>query len=706
MQMSLLLWVLLPLCMAPCVFLPMFNTTKKSLVFQLSVCAITFLGLLTVCISAFKGNVISLALPDVLGLGLYFEASGFRALYALIASIMWLVVAIFCFDYFKYNQKASRFVLFTLIILGAVVGLFLSNNLYTLFIFFEVMSLSSYAWVIQEKNETDKKAGDTYLFVSVAGGMTMLMGMFLLPNGLATASFAELSTLAHGQNLFLPACLLLVGFGAKVGLFPLHVWLPLAYPISPAPATALLSGLLTKAGVFGCILLACSLMHGNMAFSNLLFVLGVITMVLGAVLGVISNDLKRTLAYSSLSQMGFIMQGVALSGLLTHHNGLAVFGTVGHMINHSLFKLILFLCAGVVMMHTNASQLEDVKGFGRKKPVFHFCFLLSVLGISGIPLFSGYISKSLIHEAMVEWIHLCQEQGLSVMSYQFAEALFLISGGLTLCYMLKLYICLFHQKNKTNQAKFEAIKKPMSLATSITLGLCSLLVVVIGVFPDLVVTNLGTLSLPFFHGEMPHHMPIPYYGMANLQGAAISISVGLVVFTSLFFILKKKSKDGKYWQINQWPLRYNMETCFYRPIILAIIEVLGFIANVLDRLVNFVVRVFYTVSSAITVLLNGSLEEVFLFGKKTAFAPAKGKKKPEIGTRFTYAFGSFIDKIIEFLNKTIYKKNPIQKHFVSVFAAGRDEITTDFRAVTKSISFGLLLFCLGLFVTLIYLLFH
>ena len=136
-------------------------------------------------------------------------------------------------------------------------------------------------------------------------------------------------------------------------MFPLHIWLPKAHPVAPAPASALLSGILTKSGVFGILVIARNLFRADVAWGDAVLFLGVVTMVLGAVLAVFSVDLKRTLACSSMSQIGFILVGVAMQGLLSGENALAAWGTILHMLNHSLIKLVLFVAAGVVYMGTN-----------------------------------------------------------------------------------------------------------------------------------------------------------------------------------------------------------------------------------------------------------------------------------------------------------------------------------------------------------------
>ena len=170
-------------------------------------------------------------------------------------------------------------------------------------------------------------------------------------------------------SLYVAGGCALVGFGAKAGMFPLHIWLPKAHPVAPAPASALLSGILTKSGVFGVLILCRYLFWTELPWNTVVLALGVVTMVLGAVLALFSVDLKRTLACSSMSQIGFILVGTAMQGFLNGENALAAWGTVLHMLNHSLIKLVLFVAAGVVYLGTHSLNLNDIRGWGRNKPV-------------------------------------------------------------------------------------------------------------------------------------------------------------------------------------------------------------------------------------------------------------------------------------------------------------------------------------------------
>ena len=300
-------------------------------------CLLAFV--LFVCLP--KDESLTFVLPEFCVRGLYLELDGFRSLYVLVASFMWMMTTIFTREYMAHYRNRNRYYLFTLLTLGATVGVFLSSDLYTTFIFFEIMSFTSYVWVAQEENKGALRAADTYLAVAVIGGLVMLMGIFLLEHLTGTLNMAELYTLLSGEEqaisaenrpiLYTAGACMLFGFGAKAGMFPLHIWLPKAHPVAPAPASALLSGILTKSGVYGILVLSCVVFSHDPAWGYVILLLGVITMFGGALLALFSLDLKRTLACSSMSQIGFILVGVGMSGLLGHEGALALRGTVLHI---------------------------------------------------------------------------------------------------------------------------------------------------------------------------------------------------------------------------------------------------------------------------------------------------------------------------------------------------------------------------------------
>ena len=241
-------------------------------------------------------------------------------------------------------QEQGKIPFFTLFTLGATIGVFLSADLFTVFIFFEIMSFTSYTWVAHEETKEALRAAETYLAVAVIGGLVMLMGLFLLYGELGTLEFTRLAQAAEKSRsdgrggyvrIFTASVCLLFGFGAKAGVFPLHIWLPKAHPVAPAPASALLSGILTKAGIFGVLVISSAILPFDMAWGRLLLVLGVLTMFTGALLALFSVNLKRTLACSSVSQIGFILIGIGMQGLIGEESSVAIRGSLLHMVNHS-----------------------------------------------------------------------------------------------------------------------------------------------------------------------------------------------------------------------------------------------------------------------------------------------------------------------------------------------------------------------------------
>ena len=482
-------------------------------------------------------------------IGMEFKADGFRSIFALIATFIWMCTIIFSKEYMHHYEKKNRYYLFYLITLGATVGVFLSSSLWTTFMFFEMMSLTSFVLVIHDERKESLSAGNTYLSIAIISGMILLMGMFILQVELKTLRFDEIYALCKdgiNPKVYAAGICLLLGFGAKAGMFPLHTWLPKSYQVAPAPATALLSGILSKAGVFGIIIVVNYIFPSVKSFAIILLILALITMLLGAVLAVFSINFKRTLACSSMSQIGFILTGLSMMIFLQSHNAIAFEGSFLHMDNHSLIKLSLFMIAGVIYMNIHKLNLNEIKGFGRNKHFIKICFAVAMLGIMGIPLFNGYISKTLIHEAIVEYAHLLT--GSELFWIKAAEYVFLFSGGLTIAYMLKIFICVFFEKNNDEnlQKEYDSKKKHMKWYSYLVIGLASFILPFLGFLPSLTSNNLATLVADFFNVDA-HHLHFPdYFAWVNLKGAVISLAIGLFVYFVIIRLwLVKKNENGQ-----------------------------------------------------------------------------------------------------------------------------------------------------------------
>ena len=513
----------------------------------------------------------TLRLPGIFVSGLQFAADGFRSCYGLLASLLWLGTTVFSREYFAHEREhMGSYWAFVFLTLGAVQGLFLSADFLTAFVFFEILSLSSFPWVMHERTPEAIRAGKTYLAVAIFGGMVLFFGLLLLMETAGTLVFAELPRAAAGADpmrLRASGLCILLGFGAKAGMFPLHIWLPKAHPVAPAPASALLSGMLTKAGVFGVLMTALYVLPEDAFFGALLLILGLLTMLLGAILALFSVNLKRVLACSSMSQIGFILTGIA-AAVLCRAGGdaqgadLALSGAVLHMVNHSLLKLVLFLCAGAVAMNLHTLELNEIRGWGWNKPALRIAFTVAALGISGVPFFNGYLSKTLLHEGLTEAIHVSG-------AWAGTEWIFLFSGGLTFAYMLKLYLCIFHEYNAdpVRQRSYDVERRCMTALSSAVVLAGAALLLPLGA-PLAALPLAGAMT-----GEGLGHFGA--FGWGNLGGAAISLGIGAAVY--LGFARPVLRRSGVYRDL--WPRRLDLEDGVYRPFVAA----LCFLGTVLAR---------------------------------------------------------------------------------------------------------------------------
>lgn len=645
--------------------------------------------------------------------GLYLKLDGFRVLYGCIAAFMWMMTGIFSREYFAHYRNRNRYYFFYLLTLGATMGVFLSGDFYTTFIFFEIMSLTSYVWVVHDEKPAAMRAGEIYLAIAVIGGLVMLMGLFLLYNAVGTLRMDELHDAIASVwqeksiQIYAAGGCMLFGFGAKAGMFPLHIWLPKAHPVAPAPASALLSGILTKTGVFGVLVVSAEMFRYDPKWGMCILYLGVITMFGGALLAVFSIDLKRTLACSSMSQIGFILVGVGMMELLGNENALAVRGTILHMVNHSMIKLILFMAAGVVYMNLHALNLNDIQGFGRKKPLLKGLFLAGALSIGGIPCFSGYVSKTLLHESIVEYAAELAAHGEPTLRIRMIEWIFLITGGMTIAYMTKLFVAVFIEEHPFEQKRFDEKKHYMNKESIFALLIPAVILVVMGFFPYLTMNRAADLAQGFLHGEMPKHA-VHYFSLGNLKGAVISLLIGsLVYFGFIRKFLMGKDEQGRVVYRNVWPGWMDLEELIYRPVLQkAAITLVAGVCRLIDQMyvTQGILKGILEVGAFFCRICDHLLDTILLFFRKTTHRSRTERHVYLIGTKLSRTLGKLLDNIVKVLNHTIFRQKPIEHSFVITFAEWEEMIRRTNRLISVSLSFGLMLAAIGFALTLIYLL--
>ena len=598
---------------------------------------------------------------------LHFTLDGFRTIYAMVTTFMWLMALLASMEYMKKHENKCRFYIFTVLTYAATIGVFLSADLFTTFVCFEVMSLTSYVWVAQEEGKDSLRAAGTYLAIAIIGGLSMLMGLVMLYHEAGTTAIDALASIEKTGTIKAAGYLMLVGFGAKAGMFPLHIWLPKAHPVAPAPASALLSGVLTKAGVFGIVILTGRVFLEDTVFGRLLLYLGLATVLVGALLAIMSVNVKRILACSSVSQIGFILTGISMM-VLSEEPSLAASGSFLYMMNHSLFKLTLFLIAGVIYTKSHSLDINRLTGFGRRKPLLHVLFLFGAAGIAGIPGFSGYVSKTMIHETLIgsgapEW-------------------LFLLGGGFTFAYMLKLYIAIFIKKNSDAglQAEYDSEKGFGTPLTVAAVTLSAVTIPILGLTPHRTMDRLAACAYPFFLQEGEAES-VKLLTFENLLGVLISVLFGIIIYV-LFVILPTRSQKK---HVNLKPDWLDLEDSVYRPLLLfALPYTLGLLCRILDTAVDGLV----------------------LFLRKTIYRDCPIESVVSEGTKVTRAIGNLWDGIKRLYCRISGKKYNITKGGTAHrLALLRESYVENNRIISRSMSYGLLMFCLGLCITLVVLLF-
>jgi len=338
------------------------------------------------------------ALP---GLDIAFKADGLGLLFVTLSALLWLLTTLYAIGYLEGSPRRSRFFGFFSICVTATMGIAMAANLFTFFVFYELLTLSTFPLVVHRGTEQAMKAGTLYLAYTLAGGTVLLTGIVWLHHLLGHTEFAHggivaaLGPQAAGQ-LKVIFVLLIAGLAVKAALVPLHGWLPRAM-VAPAPVSALLHAVaVVKAGAFGIIRIVYEIYGIELAQSlELLTPLAVVaaaTILWGSLRALFQDDLKRRLAFSTVSQVAYIVLGVTLFGPV---------GTVGglvHLVHQGIMKVTLFFCAGNFAETLGIHKVSEMDGAGRRMPVSALAFSVAALGMMGAPLTAGAISKAWLVE--------------------------------------------------------------------------------------------------------------------------------------------------------------------------------------------------------------------------------------------------------------------------------------------------------------------
>lgn len=483
-------------------------------------------------------RVTASVLPTFMG-GLHFAVDSFSLLFALFTALVWFASTLYALDYLAHEKHHDRYHVTNLVVLASMLGVVMAGDLVTLYLFFESLGLVAFLFVIHTETDEAKRASVKYFWMTVLGGFALFGGILLT---FALGGEGALQPLPQEGPVALKwsaAALLLLGFGVKAGMQPVHVWLPDAHPVAPSPASALLSGVMIKAGAYGIFRTVTALFRPQVAehleehawaFSSQLGIvvlwIGIFTMFTGVCMALLQSNAKRMLAYHSVSQMGFILAGIGAAGYLGAHGAMGIAGGLFHVLNHALFKACLFLGVGAVYFRTKWLDMYHLGGLAKRMPLTFAFMAVAAAGITGVPLFNGFVSKCMIHHALVEAYELHE-----VASLAFAEKVYIVTCGGTACSFIKLIGLTFLGKPKVEYGPEVREAPPRML---VAMGILSAAIVTLGVRPQLVIRGVFEPGLHLWglHFDVLEEYLAEYFlRWGDVSSVVVAFAIGATVFT-------------------------------------------------------------------------------------------------------------------------------------------------------------------------------
>lgn len=407
-------------------------------------------------------------IPGLFGVGIYLHLDLLSLSMMILTTIIFIAVQIDQYQNITCIDQERSFTIFTIMAYSFALGSFLAGDLLAFFLSFELMTFSTYGLFVHErqKNPAALESGYMYIVMGIIGGLFVLSGIMLvyaLSGSFHWYGIAQLFQTPSIVNALI-ILLFILGFGIKMAMVPFQFWLPYVYKNAPWGVNALSSGILSKVSAYGLLKIVTMIYaFDEVSFdislsliqikpiAIVLMIIGLLSMVVGVLLALIEEDIKRLLSYHSVSQMGYIVLAIAMAAYLGVQGPLALSAALYHMVNHALFKSALFILAGIIVRASNENNLYRLGGIFKDHKGLALLSLIPVLGIMGLMGFNGFVSKALIHHAIAE----VNTYGTS--SFVFLEWGYIIVSAGTVTSFMKFYGFIFLAKGKeTLRLKFNS----------------------------------------------------------------------------------------------------------------------------------------------------------------------------------------------------------------------------------------------------------
>lgn len=410
-------------------------------------------------------------------LGINLAVDGLGLLIGLIVAGLSTIIIIYSIVYMKGERGLSQYYTLLLLLSAGMLGVTFTGDIFNLYVFFEIMSISSYALIAFRRSGLSIEGSIKYLIIGSLGTSFILLGVTLLYGLTGTLNIADIAgklSIINSTAASTPLILILaltffvVGFGMKIGMIPFHAWLPDAYQAAPSPITAIMAGGTAIVGV-GAMLRVGYLIFGASMIGPLMIGFGLVTMILGAFMALVQRDLKRLLAYSGISQMGYVLLSVGLG------TALGITGGLFHLLNNAIYKSLLFLAAGAIIYRAGTSRLDELGGLGRKMPITAGIFMVGALALAGVPPFNGFVSKLTIFLAGID------------AGYLILSIIAAIISAVTLAYIIRAFIAIFLGPQNRRHKNIREAPRSMLFPMMILAVAC----VALGVLPQLGFSAVG-----------------------------------------------------------------------------------------------------------------------------------------------------------------------------------------------------------------------
>jgi len=388
-------------------------------------------------------------------------------LFATLISLAGVLVSFYALSYIKEGPQQKYHMLYMLLLAGAT-GVVLTGDIFNLFVFFEILCISSYALVAYLGNKAGIESAIKYLIQGSIGSSLLLVGIGLLYGYFGTLNMADIASqigTVDASRLFIPMALMITGLGIEAAIFPLNAWLPDAHSSAPSSISAILSGIAIEVGLYAVIRVLFTLFDVS-SFLLFMLVLGVVTLIIGELCAMSQKNIKRMLAYSSIGQIGLIVFAFSLS------SNFGVGGGLFQMISHTLSKALLFLAAGFMIYKTGSMEISSFEGIGRKMPLTALLFTIGTFSLVGLPPFVGFASKFMIIRAAL---------AKGEMLYTLLIGLVLLATVIEGSYFFKVIQVMYFKGSKTGITKSES-----PITGLIPMIIFASLIIFIGVYPEFI----------------------------------------------------------------------------------------------------------------------------------------------------------------------------------------------------------------------------